>query len=209
MFAGDHSRKTTLVEHGFRLPSALDNRPLKFDEWEQKINQVVFVSATPGPYELEQTGGEFVEQVIRPTGLLDPVIEVSPARDAGAASAGADSRAGGRRRARAGDHAHQAAGRGPVGLSRRAGRHAASGCTASWTPSSASSCCASCAKGEFEALVGVNLLREGLDLPEVSLVAILDADKEGFLAQRNVADADHRPRGPQRERQGASCTPTR
>ena len=78
MFAGDRSRKTTLVEHGFRLPSALDNRPLKFDEWEAKIKQVVYVSATPGPYELEQTGGEVVEQVIRPTGLLDPVIEVSP-----------------------------------------------------------------------------------------------------------------------------------
>ena len=80
MFAGDYSRKSTLVEHGFRLPSALDNRPLKFDEWEKKINQVIYVSATPGPYELEKTGGEFVEQVIRPTGLLDPVIEIHPAR---------------------------------------------------------------------------------------------------------------------------------
>ena len=80
MFAGDHSRKVTLVEHGFRLPSALDNRPLRFDEWEKRIKQVVFVSATPGPYELEKTGGEVVEQVIRPTGLLDPVIEVVPAR---------------------------------------------------------------------------------------------------------------------------------
>src|ERR1700733_13860371 len=80
MFAGDFSRKSTLVEHGFRLPSALDNRPLKFDEWEQKLVQVVHVSATPGPYELGQTGGEVVEQLIRPTGLLDPVIEVVPAR---------------------------------------------------------------------------------------------------------------------------------
>src|SRR5215467_5434103 len=80
MFAGDFNRKKTLVEHGFRLPSALDNRPLKFDEWESKINQVIFVSATPGPYELEKTGGEFVEQVIRPTGLLDPTIEIHPAR---------------------------------------------------------------------------------------------------------------------------------
>jgi excinuclease ABC subunit B len=78
MFAGDHSRKTTLVEHGFRLPSALDNRPLKFDEWEQKVKQAIFVSATPGPYELGRTGGEFVEQVIRPTGLIDPVCEVRP-----------------------------------------------------------------------------------------------------------------------------------
>ena len=80
MFAGDYSRKSTLVSHGFRLPSALDNRPLKFEEWEQKAKQTIFVSATPGPYELQQTGGEVVEQVIRPTGLLDPVIEVSPAR---------------------------------------------------------------------------------------------------------------------------------
>src|SRR5258708_22330439 len=80
MFAGDFSRKSTLVEHGFRLPSALDNRPLKFEEWERRIKQVVFVSATPGPYELQKTGGEVVEQVIRPTGLLDPVIEISPAR---------------------------------------------------------------------------------------------------------------------------------
>ncbi len=80
MFAGDFSRKSTLVEHGFRLPSALDNRPLKFEEWERRIKQVVFVSATPGPYELQKTNGEVVEQVIRPTGLLDPVIEISPAR---------------------------------------------------------------------------------------------------------------------------------
>ncbi len=80
MFAGDYNRKSTLVEHGFRLPSALDNRPLKFDEWEQRINQVIYVSATPGPYEMQSTGGEFVEQIIRPTGLLDPVIEIVPAR---------------------------------------------------------------------------------------------------------------------------------
>ena len=80
MYAGDRSRKTTLVEHGFRLPCALDNRPLKFEEWEKRINQVVYVSATPGDYELEQTGGEIVEQIIRPTGLLDPIVEVVPAR---------------------------------------------------------------------------------------------------------------------------------
>ena len=80
MFNGDRSRKVTLVEHGFRLPSALDNRPLQFEEWRQRINQVVYVSATPGPFELEQTGGEVVEQVVRPTGLLDPVIEVVSAR---------------------------------------------------------------------------------------------------------------------------------
>src|SRR5439155_18982924 len=80
MYAGDFSRKSTLVEHGFRLPSALDNRPLKFDEWEGRLKQIVFVSATPGPLELQKAGGEVVEQVIRPTGLLDPVIEVHPAR---------------------------------------------------------------------------------------------------------------------------------
>ncbi len=111
MFAGDSSRKTTLVEHGFRLPSALDNRPLKFDEFEQRISRVVYVSATPGPYELGRTGGEFVEQVIRPTGLLDPVIEISPApprfRTCSSRSAPR-----GRERAGASDDAHQAAGRG-------------------------------------------------------------------------------------------------
>ncbi len=80
MFNGDQSRKVTLVEHGFRLPSALDNRPLRFKEWRERINQVVYVSATPGPFELEQTGGEVVEQVVRPTGLLDPVVEVVSAR---------------------------------------------------------------------------------------------------------------------------------
>src|SRR5258705_12006170 len=80
MYNGGRARKEVLVEHGFRLPSALDNRPMKFDEWEKKIAQVVFVSGTPGAYELEKTGGEIVEQIIRPTGLLDPIIEVSPAR---------------------------------------------------------------------------------------------------------------------------------
>ena len=94
MYAGDHNRKVTLVEHGFRLPSALDNRPLRFEEWEQRIKQVMFVSATPGPYELEQTGGEVVEQVIRPTGLVDPEIEVGRRPRAGAAPAGARSASG-------------------------------------------------------------------------------------------------------------------
>ena len=181
MFAGDHSRKTTLVEHGFRLPSALDNRPLKFDEWEQKIDQVVFVSATPGPYELEQTGGEVVEQVIRPTGLLDPVIEVSPARGQVPHLLGADPRAGGRRRAGAGDDAHQAAGRRSVVLPRPS-----KACSCKWLHSELDAferveLLRDLREGRFDALVGVNLLREGLDLPEVSLVAILDADKEGFL----------------------------
>ena len=94
MYAGDHNRKVTLVEHGFRLPSALDNRPLRFEEWEERVGQAVYVSATPGPYELGKTGGQVVEQVIRPTGLIDPEIEVFPAPLAGAALDGADSRRG-------------------------------------------------------------------------------------------------------------------
>ena len=180
MFAGDHSRKTTLVEHGFRLPSALDNRPLKFDEWEQKIGRVVFVSATPGPYELQQTHGEFVEQVIRPTGLLDPEIEVSPART------------------QVPHLLEQIRARAAVGervlvttLTKRLAEDLSfylseQGIRSKWLHSELDAFervehLRELREGKFEALVGVNLLREGLDLPEVSLVAILDADKEGFL----------------------------
>ncbi len=180
MYAGDFSRKSTLVEHGFRLPSALDNRPLKFDEWQQKIKQVVYVSATPGPYELEQTGGEVVEQVIRPTGLLDPVLEVCPAR---------------------GQVPHlleQIRQRAAVGervlvttLTKRLAEDlsyylAEQGVKCKWLHSELDAferveLLRDLRAGHFDALVGVNLLREGLDLPEVSMVAILDADKEGFL----------------------------
>jgi len=180
MFAGDYSRKSTLVEHGFRLPSALDNRPLRFDEFEKRIREVVFVSATPGPYELQQTGGEVVEQVIRPTGLLDPVIEISPAR---------------------GQVPHlllQIRERAAVGervlvttLTKRLAEDlsyylAEQGVKCKWLHSELDAferveLLRELREGRFEALVGVNLLREGLDLPEVSLVAILDADKEGFL----------------------------
>jgi excinuclease ABC subunit B len=180
MFAGDWSRKSTLVEHGFRLPSALDNRPLKFDEWEQKIKQVVYVSATPGPYELERTGGEFVEQVIRPTGLLDPIIEVSPART------------------QVPHLLEQIRARAAVGervlvttLTKRLAEDLSfylseQGIKCKWLHSELDAferveLLRELREGRFEALVGVNLLREGLDLPEVSLVAILDADKEGFL----------------------------
>jgi excinuclease ABC subunit B len=180
MFAGDHSRKTTLVEHGFRLPSALDNRPLKFDEWEQKINQVVFVSATPGPYELDKTGGEFVEQVIRPTGLLDPVIEVSPARTQVPHLLEEI-----RQRAAVGERVLVTT------LTKRLAEDlsfylAEQGVKCKWLHSELDAferveLLRELREGRFEALVGVNLLREGLDLPEVSLVAILDADKEGFL----------------------------
>jgi excinuclease ABC subunit B len=180
MFAGDQSRKTTLVEHGFRLPSALDNRPLKFEEWEQRIKNVVFVSATPGDYELEQSGGEIVEQLIRPTGLLDPVIELSPAQN---------------------QVPHlllQIRARADVGervlvttLTKRSAEDLAAylsgqGVRCKWLHSELNAfervdLLRELREGHFEALVGVNLLREGLDLPEVSLVAILDADKEGFL----------------------------
>jgi excinuclease ABC subunit B len=180
MFAGDQSRKGTLVEHGFRLPSALDNRPLKFEEWEQGINQVIFVSATPATYELEKTGGEVVEQVIRPTGLLDPVIEISPAR---------------------GQVPHlleQIKERAAVGervlvtaLTKRLAEDLSfylcqQGVKCKWLHSELDAferveLLRELREGQFEALVGVNLLREGLDLPEVSLVGILDADKEGFL----------------------------
>jgi excinuclease ABC subunit B len=180
MYAGDRSRKETLVEHGFRLPSALDNRPMKFEEWEQKAPQVIFVSATPGDYELKQTGGEVVEQIIRPTGLLDPVVEVAPAR---------------------GQVPHlleQIRGRIASGervlvttLTKRLAEDLSAyfneqGLACKWLHSELDAFARvellrDLRQGRFDVLVGVNLLREGLDLPEVSLVAILDADKEGFL----------------------------
>ncbi len=180
MYAGDRSRKTTLVEHGFRLPSALDNRPLKFDEFNERIKQVIYVSATPGPYELEQTGGEVVEQVVRPTGLLDPVIEVSPAR--GQVPHLLEQI---RERAAAGERVLVTT------LTKRLAEDLADyltdqGVLCKWLHSELDAferveLLRDLRAGKFEALVGINLLREGLDLPEVSLVAILDADKEGFL----------------------------
>ncbi len=180
MYAGDRSRKETLVEHGFRLPSALDNRPLKFEEWRERINQVIYVSATPGPYELGQTGGEVVEQVVRPTGLLDPMIEVAPAR--GQVPHLLEQI---RARAAAGERTLVTA------LTKRlaedlANYFAEQGVLCKWLHSELDAferveLLRDLRAGRFEALVGVNLLREGLDLPEVSLVAILDADKEGFL----------------------------
>src|SRR6185437_7717710 len=180
MFAGDFSRKSTLVEHGFRLPSALDNRPLKFDEWERRIKQVVYVSATPGPLELQHTGGEVVEQVIRPTGLLDPVIEVIPAR--GQVPHLLEQI---RQRAAVGERTLVTA------LTKRLAEDLSyylceQGVRFKWLHSELDAferveLLRDLREGHFEALVGVNLLREGLDLPEVSLVAILDADKEGFL----------------------------
>ena len=180
MYHGDHNRKVTLVEHGFRLPSALDNRPLTFDEWEKKIRQVIFVSATPGPYELERTGGQVVEQVIRPTGLLDPQIEVAPAR-----GQVPHLLAEIRERAAAGERVLVTT------LTKRLAEDLAAyfskqDCRCKWLHSELDAferveLLRELRQGHFDVLVGVNLLREGLDLPEVSLVAILDADKEGFL----------------------------
>lgn len=180
MFAGDQSRKRTLVEHGFRLPSALDNRPLKFEEWEAKTHQVVFVSATPSDYELQKTGGEVVEQVIRPTGLLDPVIEVMPARGQVAHLMSEI-----QQRAQCDERTLVTA------LTKRLAEDLASYLTEQnvrcrWLHSELDAfervdLLHDLRMGRFDCLVGVNLLREGLDLPEVSLVAILDADKEGFL----------------------------
>jgi len=180
MYAGDRSRKNTLVQHGFRLPSALDNRPMRFDEWEAMVNQAIFVSATPGPYELEKTGGEVVEQVIRPTGLLDPEIEVSPAR--GQVPHLLEQI---RQRSAAGERVLVTV------LTKRLAEDLSDylqqqGIACKWLHSELDAferveLLRDLREGRFEALVGVNLLREGLDLPEVSLVAILDADKEGFL----------------------------
>lgn len=180
MYAGDRSRKTTLVEHGFRLPSALDNRPLKFEEWEAKINQVIFVSATPSNYELEKTEGEVVEQIIRPTGLLDPVVEVVPARGQVAHLLEEI-----RKRSAVGERTLVTA------LTKRLAEDLSAYLTEQdvrcrWLHSELDAferveLLHDLRQGIFDVLVGVNLLREGLDLPEVSLVAILDADKEGFL----------------------------
>ncbi len=180
MYNGDRARKTTLVEHGFRLPSALDNRPLKFDEWKERTGQCVYVSATPADYELGQTGGEVVEQIVRPTGLLDPVIELSPAR--GQVPHLLEQI---RERAASGERVLVTT------LTKRLAEDLSSylteqGVQCKWLHSELDAferveLLRDLRQGKFEALVGVNLLREGLDLPEVSLVAILDADKEGFL----------------------------
>jgi excinuclease ABC subunit B len=180
MYAGDRSRKTTLVDHGFRLPCALDNRPLKFEEWEEKINQVIFVSATPSDYELDLTGGEVVEQVIRPTGLLDPKVEVVSAR--GQVMHLLEQI---RERIAMGDRTLVTA------LTKRLAEDLSNffvenDIKCRWLHSELDAfervdLLRDLRDGRCDVLVGVNLLREGLDLPEVSLVAILDADKEGFL----------------------------
>jgi excinuclease ABC subunit B len=180
MYGGDYSRKLTLVEHGFRLPSALDNRPLRFDEWENFGKQVMFVSATPGPYELERCGGEIVEQVIRPTGLVDPSVNVRAAQGQVKDLIGEI-----RKRAEINERVLVTT------LTKRLAEDLANyfrdaGLRCKWLHSELDAIerwqiLRELREGAFDVLVGVNLLREGLDLPEVSLVAILDADKEGFL----------------------------
>jgi len=180
MFKGDRARKTTLVKHGFRLPSALDNRPLQFEEWEARVNQIIYVSATPGDYELEKSEGVVVEQLIRPTGLLDPEIEIRPVRH------------------QVDDLLHEIRLRVDrnervlvTTLTKRMAEdlteyYSELGIRVRYLHSDIDTIervelLRDLRRGEYDVLVGINLLREGLDLPEVSLVAILDADKEGFL----------------------------
>ncbi|HEU4715117.1 MAG TPA: excinuclease ABC subunit UvrB [Pyrinomonadaceae bacterium] len=180
MFEGDQSRKRTLVEYGFRLPSALDNRPLNFREFESRIGQTIYVSATPGPYELTKASGEVIEQIIRPTGLMDPEVEVQPVKGQI-------------------DHlleeCRQRAERRERVLVTTLTKRMAEDLTEYFTEVGVRvrylhsdietleriKILRDLRRGEFDVLVGINLLREGLDLPEVSLVAVLDADKEGFL----------------------------
>ncbi|HKB05980.1 MAG TPA: excinuclease ABC subunit UvrB [Gemmataceae bacterium] len=180
MFAGDRARKQTLVDHGFRLPSALDNRPLQFEEWERRLKRVLYMSATPGPLELERTGGEVVDQVIRPTGLVDPLVYVKPARgQVPDLIKEIQTRADRKERTLV------------TTLTKRMSEDLTSyfreaGLKCKWLHSELDAIerittLRELREGAFDVLVGVNLLREGLDLPEVSLVAILDADKEGFL----------------------------
>jgi excinuclease ABC subunit B len=180
MYHGDRSRKEVLVAYGFRLPSALDNRPLNFEEWEARVRQVIFVSATPGPYELSKAGGVVVEQVIRPTGLMDPPIEVRPVRGQ------VDDLL---------QEIRERASRGQRVLVTTLTKRMAEDLTAYYHELGVKvrylhsdidtlervEILRDLRRGAFDVLVGINLLREGLDLPEVSLVAILDADKEGFL----------------------------
>jgi excinuclease ABC subunit B len=180
MYNGDRSRKEVLVAHGFRMPSALDNRPLTFEEFEHRVNQVIYVSATPGPYELTKSAGVVVEQIIRPTGLLDPQVEIRPVKGQ------VDDLLGQiRLRVDAGQRVLVTT------LTKRMAEDLAEyysevGVKCRYLHSEVSTLdrvkiLRDLRRGEFDVLIGINLLREGLDLPEVSLVAILDADKEGFL----------------------------
>lgn len=180
MYEGDRSRKQNLVDYGFRLPSALDNRPLKFDEFESLINQAIYVSATPGPYEMEKTKGQMVDQIIRPTGLLDPKVEVRPTENQ------IDDLM---------NEIYKTTEKGDRTLVTTLTKKMAEDLTTYLTQNGIkvkylhsdiktierSEIIRELRLGEFDVLVGINLLREGLDIPEVSFIAILDADKEGFL----------------------------
>jgi len=180
MYHGDRARKETLVNYGFRMPSALDNRPLTFEEFENRTNQIVYVSATPGPYELTKSGGVFVEQVIRPTGLVDPEIEIRPVK-------GQVDDLLEQIRIRAGKNERVLV----TTLTKRMAEDLSEyfteiGVRCRYLHSEIETLdrikiLRDLRRGEYDVLIGINLLREGLDLPEVSLVAILDADKEGFL----------------------------
>ncbi len=180
MYHGDRSRKLTLIEHGFRLPSALDNRPLNFREFEQRVGQVVYVSATPGPYEMKKAGGQVVEQIIRPTGLIDPEVEIRPVK--GQID---DLLKEIKERARRNERTLVTT------LTKKMAEDLTRyyhelGLKVRYLHSDIETLervkiLRDLRKGKFDVLIGINLLREGLDLPEVSLVAILDADKEGFL----------------------------
>ncbi|HXA82259.1 MAG TPA: excinuclease ABC subunit UvrB, partial [Methylomirabilota bacterium] len=180
MFNGDRARKQTLVDYGFRMPSALDNRPLTFEEFEHRVNQAIYVSATPGPYELTKSGGVFVEQVIRPTGLVDPEVEIRPVK-------GQVDDLLEQIRIRAAKNERVLV----TTLTKRMAEDLSEyfseiGVRCRYLHSEVETLdrikiLRDLRRGEFDVLIGINLLREGLDLPEVSLVAILDADKEGFL----------------------------
>jgi excinuclease ABC subunit B len=180
MWNGDRMRKQNLIEYGFRLPSALDNRPLSFAEFENRVGQVIYLSATPGPYEMTKTGGAFVEQVIRPTGLIDPEVEVRPVK-------GQIDNLLGEIRKRTENHQRVLV----TTLTKRMSEdlteyYSEAGVRCRYMHSEIETLerikiLRGLRQGEFDVLIGINLLREGLDLPEVSLVAILDADKEGFL----------------------------
>ena len=193
MYNGDQARKRILIDHGFRLPSAADNRPLKADEFWQKVRQCVFVSATPGNWELEISEGDVVEQIIRPTGVVDPEIFVRPTEGQ------VDDLLGELR-----DRISRKERTLVTTLTKRMAEDLTEyfqerGVLVRYLHSDINSIerieiLQSLRQGEFDVLIGVNLLREGLDLPEVSLVAILDADKEGFFAGRAIADSNHWPR---------------
>ena len=180
MYGGDRSRKVELVEHGFRLPSALDNRPLTFDEWEELVNQVIFVSATPGDYELEKSGGVYTEQIIRPTGLMEPEIEIRPLDNQ------VDDLLGEIREKIAKKERVLV-----ITLTKRLSEELSEylknlNINAAYMHSELNALerievLYKFRRGDFDVLVGINLLREGIDIPELSLVAIMDADKEGFL----------------------------